>query len=310
MKRKLLIICGPTAAGKTDLGIKLAKKFSGEIISADSRQVYKGMDIGTGKDKRKFSIKKVPVWLLDVCRPNQEFNVADYQRAAFETIENIWQRNKLAIVIGGTGLYIKSLIEKMPNLGIPPNKRLRRKLEKLTLKSLQEELRKADLKRFIRMNDSDRNNPRRLIRAIEIVLSKQRGQNLEKDKRGNFKIKDFLVLGLKTKNLKKLYERIDKRVESRIKEGIKKEVEKLYLKYSRTNSVLKTTIGYKEWQAYFKGEISEEEAIRNWRFSEHSYARRQLTWFRKQPRIYWLDIGRKNFDKGAKDIVQQWYGED
>lgn len=309
-KKKLLIICGPTVTGKTELAIKLAKRFKGEIVSADSRQVYQGMDIGTGKDIDKFSIKKVPVWLLDVVRPDQEFSVAHFQKIASKLVKDIWQRNKLPIVAGGTGLYIKSLIEQIDTINIPPNKKLRIDLQDKTIRQLQERLKRLDLQGWRKMNNSDRQNPRRLIRAIEIGLVSPKSKARNQKHKTKFKMDDLLVIGLRTRDLKSLYERIDKRVEKRIKDGAEKEVNNLVKKYSWGKSVLGTTIGYKEWRDYFEGKIDLTELIQSWKFAEHAYARRQLTWFNKQSDIFWLDIGGKDFDKETVGVVQRWYGED
>jgi len=309
-KKRLLVICGSTATGKTGLAIELAKRFKGEIVSADSRQVYQGMDIGTGKDKSIFSIKKVPVWLLDVVRPDQEFSVAHFQKIASEVIEDIWRRNKLPIVAGGTGLYIKSLIEQIETINIPPNKKLRADLQDKTISQLQERLKQLDLQHWKKMNNSDRQNPRRLMRAIEIGLVNQKSKARNQKRKARFKIDSLLVIGLRTRDLKSLYERIDKRVEKRIKQGAEKEVKNLVKKYSWSQSVLGTTIGYKEWRDYFEGKIDLAELIQGWKFAEHAYARRQLTWFKKQSDIIWFDIGGKDFDKEAVGVVQRWYGED
>ena len=187
---KLLFIVGPTATGKTALALSLAKKFGGELISADSRQVYRGMDIGTGKDlpsnselrimnyelgirskKLKIGYRKrdeVPIWLVDIVEPDYVFNVGEYKHLAGEIIQDIQARKKLPIVVGGTGLYVRALLRPWDEIFIPPNAILRRKLDKLTVEELQIELKKITAEKFESMNHSDQNNPRRLIRAIEI----------------------------------------------------------------------------------------------------------------------------------------------
>ena len=307
-KKRLLVICGPTATGKTGLAIELAKRFKGEIVSADSRQVYQGMDIGTGKDINKFSIKKVPVWLLDVIKPDQEFSVAHFQKIASKIVKDIWQRNKLPIVAGGTGLYIKSLIEQIDTINIPPNKKLRIDLQDKTIKQLQERLKRLDSRRWRKMNNSDRQNPRRLIRAIEIGSVNQKSKARNPKHKVKFKIDSLLIIGLKTRDLKSLYERIDKRVEKRIKHGTEKEVKNLVKKYSWNKSVLGTTIGYKEWKDYFEGKIDLAKLIQRWKFAEHAYARRQLTWFKKQPKITWFLLS-KDFDRKITNFIKEKYGK-
>lgn len=159
---KLLIITGPTATGKTTLGIQMAKKYNGEIISADSRQVYMGRDIETGKDR------SFPQWGIDIASPNEKFNVSAFVAYARDKIKDISDRGKLPIIVGGTGLYIKELLNPSPTLGIAPNEKLREKLSLLTTVQLQTELKQINLAKWITMNMSDQNNPRRLIRAIEI----------------------------------------------------------------------------------------------------------------------------------------------
>ncbi|MBU2577644.1 tRNA (adenosine(37)-N6)-dimethylallyltransferase MiaA, partial [Patescibacteria group bacterium] len=217
---RLLVICGPTATGKTSLGISLAKKFNGEIISADSRQVYRGMDIITGKDIPEFSNKKgqevgyyeingIKIWLYDVIRPDQRFNVADYYELAWKVIKDIWDRGKLPIIVGGTGFYIKTLLERIGTMGIGPDWELRDQLSHHSIASLLDTLEKLDPERSRRMNESDRSNPRRLVRAIE-VATKLKTKNL-KLKTKNLKL-DYLLIGLTAPN-EILYKRIDQRVD-------------------------------------------------------------------------------------------------
>src|SRR3989344_4678270 len=163
---KLLIICGPTATGKTKLAANLSKKFSGKIISADSRQVYKGMDIVTGKDRPK----EVSIWGYDIIRPNEEFSVAHFVNLAGKEITRVDKQGKLPIIVGGTGFWLKSLLNPPATINIIPDWQLREKLEKFSATELLERLKKIDPKRAASMNQSDRNNPRRLMRAIEVAF--------------------------------------------------------------------------------------------------------------------------------------------
>jgi len=317
----LLVICGPTATGKTALGINLAKKFNGELISADSRQVYRGMDIGTGKDLPKFSIfnfqfsidkkqigyfllEEIPVWLYDVVEPDYRFSVADYVKCAEVVIKDIWRRGKLPILVGGTGFYIKALIDGIETLGVPPSWELRKKLRNLEIEKLREILRRIDPERLGRMNESDRSNPRRLIRAIEIAEKYQISKI--KYQKYKLKIKKMIILGLKAP-YKFLYQRIDQRVDERVKKGIVEEIQKLIKKgYNWENSVLGTTIGYREWRLYFEGKVPKEEVIELWRYAEHAYARRQMTWFKKDKRIHWFDISQKKWQDKIETLVKYW----
>lgn len=289
---KLLIICGPTATGKTVLAATLAKKFNGELISADSRQVYRGMDIGTGKDRPA----SVRVWLYDVVNPDEEFSVAHFQRLARSAIEDINKRGKLPIVVGGTGLYIKSLIEPMETINIPPNVSLRQALETLTLEQLQKKLQGFSMDAWNSMNQSDRRNPRRLIRKIEVFQHGYYGDN----NYNNYKNYDFLILGL-TAPLPILYERIDQRVEDRMKQGIVEEVQRLLDKGYTWDLPAMNTFGYIEWKDVHK---NTDEIVQSWKYHEHAYARRQMTWFRKQKGIVWFDTTQ------VENVIKQvdvWY---
>jgi tRNA dimethylallyltransferase len=316
---KLLIICGPTATGKTSLGIHLAKKFNGEIVSADSRQVYRGMDIGTGKDLPVISnfqfpisnLKKlglgcytlegIRVWMLDMVEPSQEFNVARYVDLAQKVIVDIWQRNKLPIIVGGTGLYIKGLIDGIETLGVQPDWELRRRLENLPAQNLFDLLSRTDPIKAASLNASDRKNPRRLIRAIEVASKKP----IFKLNAKPF-ILDPLLIGLKTE-LKELYQRIDRRVEKRVNQGVEKEIKKLISKGYSWNLPAMSALGYQEWQDYFEGQATREEVIQKWKFDEHGYARRQLTWFKKDKRIKWFNISKPNYQNEVEKLVESWY---
>lgn len=185
---KLLIITGPTASGKTALGIELAKKFNGEIISADSRQVYRGNDIETGKDR------SFPQWGIDIVDPGTDFSVSDFVKYATQVINDIQKRGKLPIVVGGSGQYIKELLNPSETLNIPPNQKLRKKLNTLTLEQLQLELMAIDRKKWESMNESDKKNPRRLVRAIE--TTKKRMILLKLLKTNDTLRNNALVIGL------------------------------------------------------------------------------------------------------------------
>ncbi|MGB9637483.1 MAG: tRNA (adenosine(37)-N6)-dimethylallyltransferase MiaA [Microgenomates group bacterium] len=320
---KLLIICGPTATGKTKLGISLAKEFNGEIVSADSRQVYRGMDVGTGKDlgestiyNVQFTIKDfrigyykidgVKVWLLDVVNPDYKFNVADYKKCADLVIDDILRRGKLPIVVGGTGFYIKAVLEGIGTMGIEPDWELRERLSHCSIASLLEILTKLDPERIQRMSESDRKNPRRLIRAIEIAR-KGKGQSAKCKVTVESSKLDTLFIGLTAPN-KILYKKIDQRVEERMNMGLEDEIRGLLAKgYNFANSALGTTLAYREWQEYFEGKKTKDEVIQNWKFDEHEYSRRQMTWFRRDSRINWFDITDETFREKVEKLVGNWY---
>src|SRR3989344_1440959 len=238
---KVLIICGPTAVGKTSLALELAKKFNGELLSADSRQVYKGMDIITGKDLPKDGTK---IYLTDLVFPNQDFNIAQWRKEALKVIEKLHSENKLPIVVGGTGFYIKALTENIKTINIPQNKNLRKQLKGKTVLELFEILTGINPVKAAQMNQSDKNNPRRLVRAIEVSQSSNKTQD-------NFKNFDYTIIGLTIpKHI--LFEKIDNRVEERIKQGALKEVEDLLKSDLSWDSQSMSAVGYKQFRDYFE----------------------------------------------------------
>ena len=308
--KKLLIICGPTATGKTSLGLKLAQKYRGQIISADSRQVYKGMDIGTGKDLPKgtkqkkdghYLINKIKVWGYDLVKPDQDFSVSHFIKFAIPRIKKIWTEGQLPIIVGGTGLYLKALTQPIDTLNVPANQKLRDSLELLSIEKLQQKLKKLSLNKFQSMNHSDQHNPRRLIRAIEIQKSK-RVRSLGPDPLKA----DQLWLGLKT-DKKILDQRIKTRVLKRIKVGAQAELESLIKAGYSWNLPSLSAMGYKQWQEFFENNLSLDKLTQTWELAEKQYFRRQLTWFNKQPNINWFDITNKSFPNKVVKRVSDWY---
>ncbi|MDP3987805.1 MAG: tRNA (adenosine(37)-N6)-dimethylallyltransferase MiaA [Candidatus Levybacteria bacterium] len=297
---KILVISGPTAAGKTKLTFKLAKLFDGELISADSRQVYKGMDIGTGKE----FCSEIPTWGCDVVRPNEEWSAAHFVKLADKLIFEIQSRGKLPIVVGGTGLYIANLLNPPDTLNIPPDRKLRKELEKLSVAELQDRLKKITPRRFEGMNESDQQNPRRLVRAIEIAILASKGPTFLK-RSDLIRCSDSLHIAL-TAPIDILDKRIEQRVTQRLDQGVKEEVSRLVKKYG-WNSALSFTIGYKEWRPYLSGQCSIEEVIKNWTIHEKQYARRQLVWMAKYSPDRLFDIGKLNYYQDIEAYVGQWY---
>jgi tRNA dimethylallyltransferase len=321
--KKILIICGSTATGKTGLALKLAKKFNGEIVSADSRQVYQGMDIATGKDlptKARFKIEKsglegknlkigyyqvngIRLWLYDIVKPDYFFNVSDWVKCAQWVIEDIYRRGKLPILVGGTGFYLKAIVEDIPTKNIPPNLFLREKLELKSRKVLFNELAELDSSRAGQMNTSDKQNRRRLIRAIEIARWRIE-HRLEKTLKP---IKfDSLIIGLKAP-LKFLYQKIDQRVEKQFKNGAEREIERLVNQGFSWDLPSMSALGYREWQSKLEGQASLMEVLIRCQFDEHAYARRQMTWFKKQKEVYWFDISRKGWENKVEKQLSVWY---
>lgn len=327
---KLLIICGPTAVGKTDLAISIAKKYGGEIISADSRHVYKGMDIVTGKDlpassklkvqnsklkikNKKFSVGYrlkdcIPIWLVDVVTPDYIFNVAEYNTLAQKVIRLLWQQKKLPIIAGGSGLYIQSLISPFETITIPPNEKLRESLQTKNTEQLAQIVRELDNQKWNMMNQSDRQNPRRLIRSAEIAL--YRKENKSKTGRNTWH-PDIYITGLFI-NQKELYEKIDERVEKRIQQGAFKEAKSLQKKGYTKEFTSMTAVGY----AQLNSEDTYEVKVKKWKFAEHAYARRQMTWFRKMLKnigsekkiiAKWFDNENRNSKYIIEEDIRTWY---
>lgn len=298
MSKPLLIISGPTATGKTALAVKLAKKYQGELISADSRQIYRGMDIGTGKDHPP----GVKIHLVDLITPDQSFSVAQYQKFALAKITEIQSRGKLPIVVGGTGQYIDSLINPhTETFSVKPNQFLRFFLNKLPLNFLQFTLKTLNFKTFKLLNNSDLHNPHRLIRKIEISLSPK------VSKFENFKFENFLHISLTASN-SFLYQQIDQRVEQRLRLGLIDEIKTLLTTYFWSDPGL-NTLAYKQFQPFFNKKSSLESCITVWRFAEHAYARRQKTWFKKKPNLYFFDVSQPNYFNRLVAFLDQCYNK-
>lgn len=319
MKDKLLVICGPTAMGKSSLAIDMAKIFSGELISADSRQVYKKMDIGTGKDlpvnaKHKTEsgglsgyhiVSGVRIWGYDLINPTEDFSVAHYIKYAKRVIRYILSRGKLPILVGGTGLYIKGVVDGIDTAGIPRNEKLRDNLQKKSVAELFEMLSSLDAFRAAGMNISDKKNPRRLIRAIEIAVSKLKAVSKSNNKGGSYKT---LFIGLKA-DREIIDKRIEKRVKDRLKKGAKKEVRKLLNSGVGWSDQSMSSIGYAQWKGYFEGNDNINSAVKNWIKAEQQYSKRQLTWFGRDKRIKWFEINKPEFGKDVEELIRGWVTE-
>ncbi|KPJ55012.1 hypothetical protein AMJ47_02830 [Parcubacteria bacterium DG_72] len=297
MKNKLIVIVGPTASGKTDLSIKLAKRFQGEIVSADSRQVYKGMDIGTGKVTKK-EMQGIPHYLLDIVPPGRErFTVAQYKNKAQKAIKDIQKRNKLAILVGGTGFYIQAVVDGIVIPKVKPDWKLRAKLKKQKAELLFKKLKKLDPRRA---ETIDKNNKRRLIRALEIVLkTKKPVPSLKKQPICQLADSDVLILGLKKDILKEL---IVKRIKKMFRSGLEKEVNNLVKKYGWTQSF--QTIGYQEWKDFFERKIDKNEVEKLIVQNTLKFAKRQITWFKRDKRIKWIK-DYKSAQKLTKNFLKK-----
>jgi len=286
---KLVVILGPTAAGKTALAIKLAKKFNGEIISADSRQIYEEMNIGTAKPTKK-EVGVVPYYLIDIMPPNRKFNVAIYKKLAVQTIKEIQKRGKPPFLVGGTGLYVRAVVNNIKFPKVPAQKKLREKLEKKTEKELFKIYKKLDPigAKFI-----DKKNKRRLIRAIEVCQIT--GESFWEMRKKGKPLFDTLQIGIKLPQ-KELKERIKKRVEKMFKSGLENEVRNLVKKYNWLFTL--QTIGYQEWKDYFEGNTTKKKIKEKITLHTLQFAKRQMTWFRKNKKIHWI----KNHQEAEKLI--------
>lgn len=278
IKQKVIIIVGPTASGKSDLAVSLAKKFDGEVVSADSRQVYRGMDLGTGKITKK-EMDGVRHHLLDVADPKKVYTVSDYQKDAQAAVADILSRGKLPIVCGGTGLYIQSIVDDISIPEVPPNAKLRRALDKKTAAELFITLKKMDP---VRAKNVDAHNPRRLVRAIEIADLLGRTPPLKKRERYQ-----ALEIGIDIET-SKLAEKIALRLAKRLKMGMAAEVKRLRLTGVSWKRLETLGLEYRYLGRYLHGLISKEEMITELVKEISRYARRQMTWFRKDGRIVWI----------------------
>src|SRR3989344_5621017 len=271
-QQKILVIVGPTASGKSGLAVRLAKKFNGDIISADSRQVYRDLDIGTGKITR-LEMRGIPHYLLDVANPKKQFSVAQYKLLADKFVRYIVRKDKLPIVVGGTGFYIDALTGTTVFPDVPPNKLLRSKLNKVNKEKLFLMLQKKDPRRA---STIDQDNKVRLIRALEIidVLGKvptRLGHGVSKSSG------EYVYIGIKPDNLdEKIYKRLLKRLEPMIREGRKLHTQGLT--YKRMHEL---GLEYRHIALYLQGKLSREETIDKLYVKIRRYAKRQMTWFKR-----------------------------
>ena len=288
-KQKVIVICGPTASGKTKLSIEIAKKINGEIVSADSMQIYKEMDIGTAKPTIK-EMQGIKHYLLDFVSPDKRYSVAEYKKDAINAIDEIVEKNKVPIVVGGTGLYINSLIYGIEYPEIEIDIKYRNELEKTAdepdgLRKLYEMAEKIDEEAIKNISPNDK---KRICRVLEIYHStgKTKTQQ-EKESRKNGPKYDYLIYGLNM-DRDKLYDRINKRVDIMIQDGLIEEVKKVASKYKEFPTAMQG-LGYKEVLEYLNGDTTKEEMIEKIKMETRRYAKRQLTWFRRYETIKWID---------------------
>ena len=289
MKPKVIVIVGPTASGKTSLSIELAKKINGEIVSCDSMQIYKDMDIGTAKPTQE-EMQGIPHYLIDNVEPNQRYSVADFKKDAENAIEEILSKGKTPIVVGGTGLYIDSLIYGIEYNDIKLDEKYREELMEISetqegLEKLYEEAKKIDEKAMEKISPNDK---KRIIRILEIYKATGKNKTEQEIQSRKNEVKyDYKVFGI---NIERpiLYERINKRVDTMLEQGLIDEVKKLIRKYPEFPTAMQA-IGYKEIVQYLNNELTKEEAIEKIKQETRRYAKRQITWFKRIENIKWLN---------------------
>lgn len=289
--QKLIVICGPTASGKTAWSLKLAKKYDGEIISADSRQIYKKMDIGTAKDpgewrtnglRKTFYIEDIPHHLMDFLDPGKNFTVAEFRDKAVKYGKMAHYKGNIPFIVGGTGLYIHVVVDNFNIPRIPPNKKLRDSLEKKTNEELMVWLKKLDP---ITADTVDADNNRRIIRALEVCMLS--GRPFSEQQLKGEPIFDVLQIAIDQPR-EVLYDRINRRVEKQIEMGLLDEIKNLLKQKYSWGLPSMSGIGYRQFKDYFEGTMSLKEAIENLKQANRNYAKRQMTWFRRDKRIHWV----------------------
>jgi len=298
--KPLIVIAGPTASGKTGLSIGLAKALDGEIVSADSMQIYKYMNIGTAKPT-KAERDGIPHHMMDFLEPDVNFSVADYCDMAHKTIEEIHSRGRMPILVGGTGLYIDSLVNNVDFDMDDKNHEIRKELEALAerdgVEAVHNILKEIDAETAEKYHP---NNLRRVIRAIEFyrVTGKRISQHAKEEKTSRYDVVYFCI----DWDREILYERINKRVDIMVEEGLVEEVKSLLGKGYDKNSTAMQGIGYKEFYGYLAGEKTLEETLDEIKQSSRRYAKRQLTWFRRNKNIHWLSPGENILDDAINII--------
>ena len=302
-KTKVIVICGPTASGKTALSIELAKKINGEIISCDSMQIYKDMNIGTAKVTEE-EMQGIKHYMIDFVSPDERYSVADYKNDAEKIIEIITNKGKIPIIVGGTGLYVDSLIYNIEypkiNLDEDYRQKLEKEVEEKGLKYLYDVAKKIDEQAVQKISINDK---KRIMRVLEIyhatgkTKTEQEVESRKKEVKYDYKI--FAI----NMDREKLYQRINLRVDKMIENGLIEEVENLQKQYNHFPTAMQG-LGYKEVVEYLQNEITKDEMIEKIKQESRRYAKRQLTWFRKNKQTIWID-GLKNIEYNVSIIEKE-----
>jgi tRNA dimethylallyltransferase len=291
-KLKVVVVLGPTSSGKSDLAVEISKKFNGEVVSADSRQVYKKMDIGSGKVTEE-EMQGIPHYLLDVVDPKKRFSVSDYKKLAEKAVEQIAEKGKLPVVCGGTAFYIKALMDGVAFPKVSPDWKMRRKLEKKTAEELYEELEKIDPQRA---KNIDSKNKVRLIRALEIISKTKKPVPQAKEEPPY----NSLYIGIDV-DQEELEKRIEKRLDRRIEEGMIEEVRSLKESGVSWKRLEEFGLEYRWIARYLQEKINYEEAREKLFTDIKKFSKRQRTWWRGDERIHWI----KNL-KEAEDLLKNF----
>ncbi|MDQ0270133.1 tRNA dimethylallyltransferase [Cytobacillus purgationiresistens] len=311
MKQKLVVIIGPTAVGKTALSIELAKRFNGEIISGDSMQIYKTMDVGTAKITED-EMDGIPHYLIDIKEPDESFSAAEFQRIVREKINEISSRGKLPMIVGGTGLYIQSVLYDYQFSEAPSDEAFRKSLEEKAVslgnEAVHEELMKIDPESGAKIHP---NNIRRVIRALEIYHCTGKTMTDYQQRQTPEPLYDEVLIGL-TMDRDLLYDRINTRVNHMMNDGLLPEVRRLYDAGLRDCQSIQA-IGYKELYDYLDGQASLEDAVELLKQNSRRYAKRQLTWFRNKMNVSWFDLtfagSNAEFQKKFNEISHEIEGK-
>ncbi len=308
-KLPLLVVAGPTASGKTGLGVELACRWNGEVISADSMQIYKHMDVGTAKATAQ-EMMGIPHHMLDFLEPSEQFSVADYVQRAAEHVRDIAARGKLPILVGGTGLYISSLVDHVSFSPMAQSPQLREQLRQKAAEqgndALLEELRSFDPQAAEKLHA---NNLGRVIRAIEVyrltgITMTETVQNSHREP-SPYRL---CMLALTATERQFLYDRIDRRVDLMVEQGVVEEAKALFAR--PLSSTARQAIGYKEFLPYLQGTASLQQCVEKLKMETRRYAKRQLTWFRRDERYHWLEVDRFASAAAMADRAGEWVRAD
>lgn len=301
-KAPLLVLIGPTAVGKTELSLKLAERFNGEIISADSRLFYRGMDIGTAKPSAEEQ-KRIPHHMIDICNPDETLTLGHYQDRVTAVINDCHRHNKLPMLVGGTGQYVKAIIEGWGIPRVGPHPALRQALEQLGLAEMVRWLKHLDP---IAAERIDLQNPRRIIRALEVIFVA--GRPISELQAKTPPPWEIFTLGL-FREREALYNRIDRRVDSMMTQGLEQEVRALIESGYKWQLPAMSGLGYRQFEPHFNGEATLDEVVERIKFETHRFVRHQNNWFRLDDEsIHWVDASAEDLVSGAVEVVEAWLG--